>query len=135
MRHRKDVRKPVMSESRKWMLFGAMLLYAIIVSAFVAVSWPLATSSQSSDFDAAVGLLTFLYLLGSAVGFMLLVGILDNVTQRKQQAIAALSIGLAAAATYQAVVQVAFVRGYAYYKAAPAVDAGQPPSTPTSESR
>jgi hypothetical protein len=125
-----------MSVGRTWILFGAMLLYAVGVSAYVAASSLQTMGSQdSADAGLMLGGITFLYVLGAAVWFMLLVCVLDLVTRRQQQAMMALAIGLAASATYQAVVQVAFVQSYTYYKTTPAAHAGQPPSTPTPKSR
>lgn len=127
-----------MSVSSTWTLFGVVLVYAIAVSTYVAVSSVNTVGPvQSSGFDflASFGLLTFSFMLGSAIGFMLLVGILDLVTNRKQQAVVALSVGLAASATYQVIIQTAFVQSYAYYKSMPIPQGSQPSPTPANTDR
>ncbi len=121
-----------MSVRSTWTLFGVVLFYAIAVSLYVALSTAEAlppVQSNGLDYPAFFGLLTFSFMLGSAIGFMLLVGVLDLVTHRKQQAVVALSIGLAASATYQAIIQAVVVQGYAYYKSMPLPQDSQ--SSPT----
>ncbi len=66
--------------------------------------------------------------LGTAIAFMTLVAVIDLIARRNQQLLLALSIGLAAVATWEAASQVAFIQSYAYYKSTQAKPGGQPPA-------
>lgn len=123
-----------MSLGRSQALFAATLLYAAAVSVYIAIS-TVATiepaQKAAADFAVYFGLTNFGYMFGAALCFMLLVVLLDFLTGRTQQALVALSIGLAAAATYQAAVQVAFIQSYTYYKSSMTPDK----PTPATETR
>ena len=120
----------IVSKNGKWLLLLGALLYAAGVSVYVATS-----SLQAMPQGAAAGSSTalsgfmFLYILAPAAAFMLLVGILDLITRRPQQLLIALSIGLAASATYEAVVQAAFIQSYTYYKTSSVAREGAPSPT------
>jgi hypothetical protein len=98
-------------------LFVVVLLYAGAVSLFVATSTSQVLDRPASEsWDLLMGGFTFAYVLGSAIGFMILVGIVDLIARRDQQLLLALTIGLAGAATWQAASQIVFIRNLAYYK-------------------
>jgi hypothetical protein len=75
-----------------------------------------------------MGGFAFLKILGSAIAFMTLVAILDLIARREQQLLLALSVGLAATATWEAASQVAFIHSYAYYKDTLTKPGDQPPA-------
>lgn len=98
---------PFASPGDKWLLLAATLVYAAGVSTYVALS----TTSAMRDIGSAIvpgGPFDFLYagftlfwILGSAIGFMLLAGLLDILTERRPQPLSALNIALAGFATFE----------------------------------
>ena len=111
-------------------LFVVMLLYAGAVSVYITMSTSqaMAISPTNDQVGLFMGGFAFLNILGSAIAFMILVAILDLIAHREQQLLLALSVGLAATATWEAASQVAFIRSYAYYKDTLTKPGEQPPA-------
>lgn len=105
-----------MSGDRPQFLLGIATLYAAGVSVYVATSRLGTVPSSSADgIELGISGFVFLYMLGYAATFVLLVALLDLVARRQQQVLLALAIGLAASATYEVVVQVV-LDSYSNYK-------------------
>lgn len=119
-----------MSLGKTQALFVAVLLYTGVVSLYVAISTSQAigVAPTHGDVELYMGGFTFLKILGTAITFMILVAVLDLIARREQQLVLALSIGLAAMATWEAASQVAFIRSYTYYKDTLAKPGEQPPA-------
>lgn len=119
-----------MTVGRSQVLFVVALLYAGAASVYITTSTPgvLAASSTDASFGLAMGAFIFLNMLGTAIAFMILVAVIDLIARRNQQLLLALSIGLAAVATWEAASQVAFIQSYAYYKSTQAKPGEQPPA-------
>ncbi len=120
-----------MTVGRSQVLFVVALLYAGAASVYITTSTPgvlAAASSTDASFGLAMGAFIFLNMLGTAIAFMILVAVIDLIARRNQQLLLALSIGLAAVATWEAASQVAFIQSYAYYKSTQAKPGEQPPA-------
>ena len=106
-----------MSDGRTQFLLGAATLYAAGVSVYIATSrLGLMPPSNADGIELGISGFMFLYILGYAITFVILVALLDLVARRQQQIMLALAIGLAASATYEAVIQVVAAQSYAHYK-------------------
>ncbi|MBL9096999.1 MAG: hypothetical protein JNK07_08740 [Alphaproteobacteria bacterium] len=92
----------------RWLIFIAALVYAAGVTVCVALSTTSAMSGGGiAPGDAtymvfAFAGITFFWIVCSAVGFVLLAGLLDVLTERRPQPLSALSIALAGFATFEA---------------------------------
>jgi hypothetical protein len=115
---------------RSQILFVVVLLYAGAVSLYITTSAfeVFARSPTDVSFSMAMGAFTLLNMLGTAIAFMILVAVIDLIARRDQQLLLALSIGLAATATWEAATQVAFIQSYAYYKSTQVKPGEQPPA-------
>lgn len=91
----------------RWPMLVAAFVYAAGVTVCVALSTTGAKSrpgiapGDATYMVLAFAGITFLWILGSAVGFVLLSGLLDILTERQPQPLSALSVALAGFATYE----------------------------------
>lgn len=91
----------------RWLLLMAALVYAAGVTVYVALSTTDAMSltgiapGDATHMVFAFAGITFLSILGSAVGFVLFACLLDIMTERRPQPLSALSIALAGFATFE----------------------------------
>lgn len=93
----------------RWLVLVAALVYAVGVTVYLGLSTIGATSSAGVPpgdatymvFVFAFAGITFLQILGSAIGFVLLAALLDLLTERRPQPLSALSIALAGFATFE----------------------------------
>lgn len=91
----------------RWLTLVAALVYAAGVAVYLGLSTTGAMSRTGiAPGDAtymvfAFAGITFLWILGSAVGFVLLAGLLDILTERRPQPLSALSIALAGFASFE----------------------------------
>jgi len=92
------------ANSKKWILFGYALTYTLGVAAYVALS----SSAMLGSVGLMFAITDFLWTLALAIGFVLLVGILDILTERRPQPLSALSLGLAVFVTLQLTTQIFF---------------------------
>jgi hypothetical protein len=91
----------------RWRLLIAMLVYAGVASAYPTLSTSataralgLAVVPGSAQDFVFIGV-TFASIVASAIGFMLLAALLDIWTGRQPQPLAAMNLGLPAAATFE----------------------------------
>ena len=99
----------------RWRMLVAMLVYAAVASALPTL-WASATARDlgiavepGSAPDLIFIAITFASIVASAIGFMLLAGLLDIWTGRQPQPLAALNLALPAAATFEMVRPVLWV--------------------------
>jgi hypothetical protein len=92
----------------RWLLLVTALVYAAGVTIYLGLSTTDAMSrtgdapGDSTHMVLAFAGITFFWILGSAVGFVLLAGLLDVLTERRPQPLRALSLALAGFATFEA---------------------------------
>jgi hypothetical protein len=104
---------------KRWLLLGYALTYAAGASAYTALSTQFVVVGKTATSDAMflgfAAAFQFVLILGCALGFVLLAGILDILTARRPQPLSALSLGLAVFVTIELLIQVLFLNAYTNY--------------------